>query len=195
MSVPLINPSIYPFDLYKQAKYVDPVLTNAYNLLIPYIPGTDNDPAVANALQLQLQELDSPIEYNVFDVGVKMGRGIYHYAGAMTWRQSLNMTFFETANGFIVDTFQKWRDMEVNYQTGLNGAKINYAVQSVLYVIGVDNQVAMQCNMENLWLQKFSAGDKFIHSSTDNKQLMVKGSFTIDYLDSPILVNQGPQDA
>ena len=195
MSVPLINPAIYPFDLYKQAQYTDPVLINAFNLLIPVIPGSDNNPNVAKSLQIQLQELDSPIEYTINKVGVKMGRGIFNYAGAMTWKQELKVTFFETANGFVIDTFQNWRDMEVNYQTGLNGAKLKYATSAILYVIGVDNQIAMQCNMENLWLSNFKAGDKFVQDSSKNDQLKVTGSFVIDYLESPILVDLGAQNA
>ncbi len=163
--------------------------------MIPVVPGTNNDPTVATSVQIQLQTIETPIEYSVGVVGVKMGRGVFNYAGAMTWKQTLSMTFFETANGFITDTFQQWRGMEVNYQTGLNGAKINYATSAVLYVIGVDNQIAMQCNMENLWLSKFKVGEKFVHSSTQNEQMMVTGSFTFDYLESPILVNLGPQNA
>ena len=178
-------PSNYPFNLEALKGYTDPVLTNAFNLIIPVVPGSSGP---QQSLMLQLQTVDNPIQFTNKPVAFKMGRFKYNYAGAQSWKQDLKATFAETTNGNITTILQNWRNSTVDYDSGLNYAKSNYTTTGILYVFGVNGNTVFQYKMNNLWLSSFSVSEGFKQDSDANTQMIVNAGFTFDFLDNPIQI-------
>lgn len=178
-------PASYPFSLEALKNYTDPVLTNAFNLVIPVVPGSSGP---QKSLMIQLQTCDNPVQYNIAEVKFKMGRGVYNYAGAMSMKQDLNVTFAETVNGGITTILQDWRNQAVEYESGLNYSKNTYAVTAILYVYGVNGDVTFQYKLNNFWLSGFKVNDSFAQDRDQNKQMILSAKFTFDFLDNPIQI-------
>ena len=177
----------YPIDINKLASYNDPLIKNAWTLFIPDIPGNSGVADATKNIQIQAQTVSNLINYDINDVKVKMQRFVFHYAGAMKHQQSFTATFFDTVEGQLYKTLQAWRNITVDYDTGLNYSKNTYATTGFLYHYGVNGNTAIEFTLNNLWLRTIKS-DSY-ESTNDNTNLfMFSCEFVYDFLDNPVLI-------
>ena len=162
-----------------------PILTNSWKFVIPSIPG-DNGVGSA-AMAAQIQDISEPYGFSIKNVGVTMGKFIYNFAGALVLDQDLDITFYETVSGRITNTLQNWRDNTVQYNTNLPYAKSIYATTGFLYIMGVNQNVAMQLTYNNLQLRDFKS-EKMVQNSGTNETWKITVKLKYDFLTNPITI-------
>lgn len=177
----------YPIDINKLASYNDPLIKNAWTLFIPDVPGSNGDQQATKSIQIQAQSVGNLINYDINDVKVNMQRLTFHFAGAMKHQQTTQVSFFDTSDSQLYKTLQSWRDVTVDYDTGLNYSKNIYSTTAFLYHYGVNGNTAIQLTLNNLWLRTIKS-DGYEVGNDNTKLFMYTCEFVFDFLDNPVLI-------
>jgi len=165
------------------SQQVSPALVNAFELFIPNLPGGDINGV--QALRLRMTTCDNPVETEISVVNLHTKRFYYKFAGALKPKQEINVTYQESASGIITSTLQKWQAKTVDWNSGYNFSKSNYATTAYLYLIGVNEKYYAEIPMRNFWLSSYSQ-EGLEQDREKNEILTVKAKFEFDYIDFPI---------
>ncbi len=181
------------FNLEQLETYNDPLVNNAWALIIPVVPGYNSQESVTagRSMTIQCQSADSPVGYEIQAVGVNMQRLVYNYAGGLKHRQDMNLSFFDTYTCQVYQVLQRWRDQTVDYNSGLNYAKATYSTQCFLYHMGVNGSIALQYALNGFWIRTIEPEAYKVGTEGDLYKFNCAAKF--DYLDNPIAMNVNPQ--
>ena len=186
-----IQNQYYPFNLEALATYNDPLVNNAWSLVVPVVPtnNTANTTSNGKSLTVQCQSVDSPIGYNIKPVVVNMQRLVYNYAGGLEHKQAINLDFFDTYESQVYQVLQAWRDYTVDYNSGLNYSKNTYATTVFLYHLGVNGDIAIQYQLNNAWISKIDGSAYKV--GPQSELFKYKCTMVFDFLTNPLALSIG----
>lgn len=179
------------FNLEKLETYNDPLVNNAWALIIPVVPGynTQDSVTAGRAMTIQCQSAASPVGYDIQALPVQMQRLVYNYAGGLKHRQDMPMKFFDTYNCQVYRVLQQWRDQTVDYESGLNYAKATYATTAFLYHMGVNGLIALQYQLNGFWINKIET--EAYEVGPEGKLYNFNCNAKFDFLTNPIAMDVG----